>query len=78
MTYAQFHEDDWLLAQFPHGFCGYACEVGAYDGLTRSTTLLLEQHRWTVLCIEPNPGPLAQLRKSRAFVQPYACGPARG
>ena len=73
MTYAQFGDDDWIVEQFPPDFIGYAADVGAYDGVTRSNTLLLEARRWTVLCIEPNPMVARALKKNRAFVQDVAC-----
>jgi FkbM family methyltransferase len=75
MTYSDWGEDDFLLAQFPPGFQGTAVEVGAYDGHTHSITLLLEQAGWTCLCIEPNPGPAKMLKKRRPFVIEAACGP---
>jgi FkbM family methyltransferase len=75
MTYAQFGDDVFLLAQYPKGYQGYAVEVGAFDGFTRSQTLLMEQSGWTCLCIEPNPGPAKTLRKNRPFVIEAACGP---
>lgn len=34
---------------------GYACDVGANDGLFYSNSLLFEDKGWIVLCIEPNP-----------------------
>lgn len=74
MTYAQAQEDDWLLQQFPEDFQGFALDIGAYDGVTRSNTLLLEQHRWTVLCIEANPQLKPFLTRNRPFVQMVACG----
>jgi FkbM family methyltransferase len=59
-------EDEWIRDQFPPGYRGYACELGALDGAAHSNTLLLEQSGWDVLCIEPNPdcwGPLVANRK---------------
>jgi FkbM family methyltransferase len=73
VTYADWGEDDWALSQFPQAFQGYACEVGAFDGKTHSQTLLLEQHGWTCLCIEPNPIMFKKLKKLRPFVMECAC-----
>lgn len=74
MTYSDWAEDVWLLGQYPKGYQGWACEVGAFDGQTHSQTLLLEEHGWTCLCIEPNPNMVKKLRKRRPFVLAYACG----
>jgi FkbM family methyltransferase len=69
-------EDIWFLQQFPEGFKGYAAEVGAYDGISTSNTLLLEQKGWTVLCVEPNTWLEGQLRKNRKLVEICACSSA--
>lgn len=66
-------EDLWLLGQFPEGFQGYAADVGAYDGVSTSNTLLLEREGWTVLCIEPNPW-LESALKHRKLAEICACG----
>lgn len=63
----------WIARQFPEGFQGYAVDVGASDGISISTTYVLEQNRWTVLCIEPNPIFWPKLKARRAFVQTCAC-----
>lgn len=73
MSYAQAQEDLWALQQFPPGFRGFAVDVGAYDGVTRSNTYMMEQLGWTVLCIEPNPEIAKKLKKSRAWVEQAAC-----
>lgn len=67
-------EDLWFLKQFPEGFQGYAADVGAYDGVGTSNTLLLEQKGWTVLCVEANPYFESPLRGSRKLVELVACG----
>lgn len=74
MSYAQARQDEWLIQQFPQGFQGFACDCGSYDGVTRSNTLLLEDHRWTVLCVEANPQLAPFLKKNRPFVQMCAVG----
>lgn len=53
---------------------GYACEVGAYDGIQMSTTLELELRGWDVLCIEANPllGPSLTMHRRSAML--CACG----
>jgi len=34
---------------------GYACDVGANDGVFNSNTLALEEKGWLILCVEANP-----------------------
>lgn len=46
---------DMVVAKMFGDFVGHACDVGANDGLCNSNSLHLEEHGWTVLCIEPNP-----------------------
>jgi FkbM family methyltransferase len=73
-TYAQARQDLWIVQQFPPGFQGFAVDCGAHDGCTRSNTLLLEDLRWTVLCIEANPQLAPYLKRNRPFVQMCAVG----
>lgn len=64
----------WIAGHFEHGFQGYCVDVGASDGISCSTTFVLEtQLRWNVLCIEPSPIFWPSLKKLRAFVQACAC-----
>jgi len=51
---------------------GYACEIGAADGVFESPTLALEQAGWKVLCVEPNPIFAAKCRAERALVEECA------
>lgn len=71
-------EDEWLMGMFPDDYKGYAVEVGAFDGLSSSNTLLLENSGWTVLCIEPNPRLEADLRSNRKLVKTCACDSTPG
>jgi FkbM family methyltransferase len=73
LNYAGGDEDSWLLGQFPEDFHGYACELGALDGVYISNTKLLEDRGWTCLCIEPNPRHQEALRKNRKLVLTCAC-----
>ena len=53
---------------------GVFVDVGAYDGVTFSNTLMLERDRdWTGVCIEPLPDICAELRKNRRCVCVEAC-----
>jgi FkbM family methyltransferase len=44
---------------------GTFCEVGAYDGVKASNTLLFEEAGWTGLCIEPDINSAIQCFKNR-------------
>ena len=53
---------------------GVFVDIGAYDGLTFSNTLMLERERdWTGICIEPLPDIFAELRKNRRCICVQAC-----
>lgn len=60
--YSQLGQDDWVLSKHVKG---YFVEIGAYDGVSLSNTLKLEEHGWNGLCIEPNPKLYEQLIKNR-------------
>ena len=53
---------------------GVFVDIGAYDGVTFSNTLMLERERgWTGVCIEPLPDVFAELRQNRGCVCVQAC-----
>jgi FkbM family methyltransferase len=53
---------------------GVFVDIGAYDGVTFSNTLMLERDRgWTGVCIEPLPDVFAELRKNRGCICVQAC-----
>jgi FkbM family methyltransferase len=53
---------------------GVFVDIGAYDGVTFSNTLMLERDRgWTGICIEPLPDVFAALQKSRRCTCVQAC-----
>jgi len=60
-----------VVGTMPHG---YACDVGAVDGVFLNNTLQLEQRGWDVLCIEANPLYEKGLRLNRKNVLMLACG----
>jgi FkbM family methyltransferase len=70
---SQFHEDRLIRVLFPAGFVGYACEVGAGDGVHLSNTLWLEQEGWDVLCIEPFEELFVKASANRKRVVQVAC-----
>lgn len=53
---------------------GYACDVGANDGVFKSNTLAFEQAGWLVLCIEPNPLLIEAGLKHRKLWRQVAAG----
>ena len=46
---------DVLVDNIFGSFIGYACDVGANNGLFLSNSLMFEEKGWIVLCVEPNP-----------------------
>ena len=74
VTVAAMQEDLWILQQFPDDYMGLAADVGAWDGVQTSNTMLLEHMGWKVLCVEANPEVLGQLQFARSMVVSCACG----
>lgn len=58
-----------LLPEF-----GYACDVGANDGLFESNSKYFEDKGWIVLCIEPNPLLVQAGQRNRKLWRQVACG----
>lgn len=53
---------------------GVFVDIGAYDGVTISNTLMMERERdWTGICIEPLPDVFVQLQKNRRCICLQAC-----
>jgi FkbM family methyltransferase len=55
MSYSQHGEDTYIASLFPSGFVGTCVEVGAYDGVSLSNTMMFEKQGWDCLCVEPIP-----------------------
>jgi FkbM family methyltransferase len=66
---------DVLVDQYLQGKRnGVFVDIGAYDGVTFSNTLMLERDRgWTGLCVEPLPDVFAALQRSRRCICVHAC-----
>lgn len=66
---------DKIVDEYLHGKRnGVFVDIGAYDGVTFSNTLMLERERdWTGICIEPLPDVCAELRKNRRCICVQAC-----
>ena len=58
-------QDEWVLDRI--GAAGIFVEVGAYDGITHSNTLLLEQEGWVGTLIEGHEPFSVECRKNRPF-----------
>ena len=77
MSYAESHEDEWILSLFSNGYRGMAVDVGASEGWGHNNTAMLENLGWTVLCIEPNPYMIPNLKDRRENVMVCACDSER-
>ena len=65
-SYSQFGQDTYLTTNiYPDKKTGYFVEVGAYDGVNMSNTLMLEKMGWRGVCIEPNPRYFEKLKQAR-------------
>jgi FkbM family methyltransferase len=66
---------DKIVDEYLHGKRnGVFVDIGAYDGVTFSNTLMLERERgWTGVCIEPLPDIFAELQKNRRCICVQAC-----
>lgn len=74
--FSQHNEDRWLLANGHLPDHGYFVDVGAFDGVNLSNTLMLEEMGWQGICIEADPRswvPLLRNRKCDVFLG--AAGP---
>jgi FkbM family methyltransferase len=50
-TYSQVRQDLWVLKNIPNGFF---LDIGAFDGVKYSNSLLLEENGWNGLLVEAN------------------------
>jgi len=66
---------DRIVDEYLHGKRnGVFVDIGAYDGVTFSNTLMLERDRgWAGICIEPLPDVFVELRKNRRCICVQAC-----
>lgn len=74
-SYADQHQDLWVLHETRRKTNGYFVEFGAADGLGGSNTLLLEREfGWRGILAEPNPAWRDELKRNRAAAQiDYRC-----
>lgn len=52
-SYSQHGQDVWAFRTLRQKKSGFFIELGAFDGITGSNTLMLEQVGWQGICIEP-------------------------
>lgn len=66
-SYSQHGQDTFVYETFfkKQTEPGTFVDVGAYDGVTFSNTLLFERLGWTGVCVEPLPAPFRKLQTSR-------------
>lgn len=69
-SYAQHGQDTFVYETFFKGRTelGTFVDVGAYDGVTFSNTLLFERLGWTGVCVEPLPPAFKKLQASRKAI----------
>jgi FkbM family methyltransferase len=72
-SYSQNREDLLLAKIFSAKEYGVCVEVGAFDGVSFSNSLLLEQRGWDCILVEPNPHLCEQIRKNRPSAKLFAC-----
>ncbi len=81
--YSQYNQDQYILTHlFPNKKNGFFIDIGAFDGITWSNTLALEQRGWNGICFEPNPDEFKKLKKCRKCICIQGCvdeieGPAQ-
>jgi len=64
--YSQYGQDSYIKDTFfKNTTKGFFIDIGAYDGVVGSNTLLFEKNGWDGICVEPNPKMYAQLRENR-------------
>ncbi|HXW26919.1 MAG TPA: FkbM family methyltransferase [Xanthobacteraceae bacterium] len=66
-SYSQHEQDKYICeTYFLDRPAGTFVDIGAYDGVTFSNSLLFEQRGWRGICIEPNPAVFPRLRANRS------------
>ena len=69
-SYSQHGQDTFVYETFFKGRTdpGTFVDVGAYDGITFSNTLLFERLGWSGVCIEPLPAAFEKLKATRSSI----------
>jgi hypothetical protein len=74
MPFSDFGQDTFVVELLGGRRNGFFIEVGAYDGVNGSNTLLLERDfEWTGLCIEANDAFYGRLAQNRRCTCVHAC-----
>lgn len=64
--YSQVGQDEYIHKNiFPNKKNGVIIDIGAYDGVRFSNSLVFKQLGWKCICIEPLPHVFAELKKNR-------------
>ncbi len=65
LYFSQDGQDRYILEYFKNKKDGFFIDIGAYNGVTFSNTLRMENLGWKGICIEPNPDTFKKLCKTR-------------
>jgi len=65
LYFSQYGQDKYVLEYFKNKKDGFFIDIGAYNGVTFSNTLRMENLGWKGICIEPNPYTFKKLCKTR-------------
>lgn len=55
LYFSQYGQDRYILEYFKNKTDGFFIDIGAFNGVTFSNTLKMENLGWKGICIEPNP-----------------------
>jgi FkbM family methyltransferase len=78
-SHSQHGEDNWIVNHLIIPEKGIFVEVGAYDGILSSNTLLFEDMGWDGMLVEADPELAAKCSRNRkAWIQPVAVGTKEG
>lgn len=65
-SYSQIKQDLWVLEKLDNKRNGFFVDIGAFDGVELSNTLLLEEdYEWDGICLECNPKIVPTLKSAR-------------
>lgn len=65
LYFSQYGQDKYVLEYFNNKKDGFFIDIGAYNGVTFSNTLRMENLGWKGICIEPNPDMFKKVCRTR-------------
>ncbi len=65
LYFSQYGQDKYILDYFDNKKEGFFIDIGAYNGVTFSNTLRMENLGWKGICIEPNPDMFKKVCRTR-------------